>query len=276
MRNPLAQPAIENTTRLIASRVDAFVLQSNNITIGHSLIEFLSGGGQRGIALIEAYLDESGAHRGSKILCVAGYAGIRSEWDAFEKEWRNQLAQFGISYFHAKSPKCDILKPYLVDVIKRRNLRGVVCSVSLDDFNTHAGSQFKSTLGNAYAVCAFMCGLEFAKWTKENNLGGLSLVLENGQPNIDFVERIFKSMMDDENSVIAGVAVARKVDFIPLQAADFLSHVCGVYDRSWFEILMQSGNVVHAHLTLEQIAETSQEIKKTIAQHRNLRRRKRL
>lgn len=226
--------------------------------------------------MIEAYLDESGAHRRSKILCVAGYAGIRDEWIAFANEWRQQLEKFRISYFHAKSPKCDVLRPYLASAIKSRNLRGVVCSVSLDDFNAHAGSQFKSTLGNAYAVCSFMCGLEFAKWTKENNLGGLSLVLENGQPNIDFVERIFKSMMDDESSVVSAVAVARKVDFIPLQAADFLSHVCGVYDRSWFEILMQPGNVVHAHLTLQQIAETSQEIKKMIAHQRNLRRRQRL
>lgn len=224
--------------------------------------------------MIEAYLDESGSHRGANVLCVAGYAGTREEWLIFIEEWGQQLNRFGISYFHGKSPKCDILKPYLVKAIKKRNLRGVVCSVSLEDYNSYAGEHFKSTLGNAYAICAFMCGIEFEKWTRKNNLGQLSIALEHGQPNVDFVERIFKSMMSDENSIISNVSVAKKKELMPLQTADLLSHVCGTDDRSCFESLMQSGNVVHAHLTPKSIAETSQEVKKLIAHERYLRRQK--
>lgn len=248
---------------------------SNNNIKERELIDFLSGNGRRYIAVIYAYLDESGTHKGSKILCVAGYAGNQSEWELFEKEWRLRLVDFGISCFHAKDPNCDPLRPYLAQAIEDRELMGVVCSVNPDVFDLNADNQFKSTLGNAYAACALMCGVEIGKWAQGNKLGSVSFVLEAGQPNTDFVSRVFNSMIEDPTFGVAAVAVARKSEFVPLQTADFLSHVYSVSDHYWLKFLMRSDRVLRADMTLQQIDKTSKEIKALFSRQRNLRRRER-
>ncbi len=158
--------------------------------------------------VIWAYLDESGTHRGSSLIKVAGYVGNETEWKYFQKKWVQKLSKFDMEYFHAKNPKCDKLKPHLAREIIKRKLFGVISFLSPEDYNKYADNQFKSTLGNAYAICAYMCVMKIADISKDNGWGPVSIVIESGQPNIDHIERIIKSMINDDRFNIAGIMIA--------------------------------------------------------------------
>jgi|GEM_PF-689683 len=244
--------------------------------ISRELINSLSGSGRRLVAVLktcEAYLDESGTHKVSKVLCVAGYVGNRREWYKFEKEWQKVLDDAEISCFHAHDPKCASIKLPLASAIEKRNLNGVICGVNPDIFNTYTNMQFKSVMGNAYAACTFVCALEICKQAKEMGIKSVSFFIEDGQPNIKFVERVLKSLIYYPPVNITGVMVGKKNEFIPLQTADFLSHVYSTHERDWLEYLMRSKKVKQALIQPNNLNEVSLEIKDIFRQRRNLIRR---
>ena len=172
--------------------------------------------------MLWAYLDESGTHKGSPLVVVAGYAGGHNEWRLFERSWRKKLIDYNIDFFHAKNPKCDILRPHLVNEILKRKLYGVICAISPDEYNLYADNRFRSTIGNAYAACTYSCALEIAKIARNNELGKISIVIESGQPNSKYVEKTLKLFMKNPKYDIAGVMLGKKEDFVPLQNSKFL------------------------------------------------------
>jgi hypothetical protein len=55
------------------------------------------------LAMLEAYLDDSGIHDGATICVIAGYFGRPGAWEKFEIRWRKILASAGVPLekFHA-------------------------------------------------------------------------------------------------------------------------------------------------------------------------------
>jgi Protein of unknown function (DUF3800) len=51
--------------------------------------------------VLQAYLDDSGTHRGSPWCVVAGYFGSERKWNVFDRQWRKVLEKEGIEEFHA-------------------------------------------------------------------------------------------------------------------------------------------------------------------------------
>lgn len=49
------------------------------------------------------YFDESGTHKESRALSVAGFLGRADEWGAFQVEWEDALGDFGLPFFHMTS-----------------------------------------------------------------------------------------------------------------------------------------------------------------------------
>jgi hypothetical protein len=47
---------------------------------------------------IWAYFDESGTHKGSRALCVAGFLARADEWGAFTVEWEDALAELNLRF----------------------------------------------------------------------------------------------------------------------------------------------------------------------------------
>lgn len=45
-------------------------------------------------------LDGSGIHKGSEDVILAGYVSTLTQWEAFESEWRNEISEYGLEYFH--------------------------------------------------------------------------------------------------------------------------------------------------------------------------------
>jgi hypothetical protein len=52
------------------------------------------------IGELQAYLDESGIHRGSRICAIADFVGQQQEWERIEQLWSQVPAREGITAFH--------------------------------------------------------------------------------------------------------------------------------------------------------------------------------
>ncbi len=53
------------------------------------------------MAVIRAFLDESGMHGDAPVVTVAGYFGYPKTWRSFTTEWNKTLRPTGIKVFHA-------------------------------------------------------------------------------------------------------------------------------------------------------------------------------
>jgi hypothetical protein len=114
--------------------------------------------------------------------------------------------------------------------------------------------------------------LHIKDWAKENGLGGVDVVIEAGQPNAGYVVDLIRNLMiDDPDSGIASVGVARKQDHVPLQTADFLSHVYATPDYYWSQQLAGIGNVFGVRMTQELLINSSNRVKSLIAKRRKMR-----
>jgi len=240
------------------------------------LIDFLSADGEKVIVMLEAYLDESGTHKGSPIVVVAGWLGDRKVWKSFIKEWNSHLRAAGISHFHAKDPKCESLKKPLIKAILKRNLLGVVCSVAPLEFQNNASDRYKSKLGNTYSACAYICSGLISKITKKTG-HDVALVFEAGQPNGNSIHETITAIMEDTDISRHRFA---SIDFlskdhpgaIPLQAADFLAHVIANGETEWIRQFKESGRLYPVRMSAEKLRTSSRKIGRMIAQQRKLRR----
>lgn len=204
--------------------------------------------------MLEAFIDESGTHKGSPITAVAG-------WVAQHIYWKKFLSQWGEKPFHAKDSKCDPLKYVIYGTITESNLIGFVAWMKPEDYKNHANPLFKSAIGNACAVCTFDCALGICKFASKNRLGKVAFVIEDGQPNAQFIRQVLDGMKKHERLGIASVALASKKDVVQLRTADFLAHSC-TSEPKWFHTLVDSGLVANDYFTSERIVRMSGDLLK--------------
>jgi hypothetical protein len=230
------------------------------------IINFLSGNGRWHIVMLEAYLDESGTHKGAPVLCVAGYWGNRQQWGAFEKEWFPKIEGSPHSFFHAENSKCDQLRLPLAEAIDKGKLKGIICSTKPGTFNYSASEQLKSQMGDAYAVCAVTCAWIICQWSYDNKKESVSFAYETGRPNADFVNKalIAQQRLNDPEVNIANVSMVKKEECPHIATADFLSHVYGstnADDIAWYDYLVRNGNILYTEITSDKLNEMSKLIK---------------
>jgi hypothetical protein len=231
------------------------------------LLRLFSGNGRRLVAVIEVFMDESGTHAGSPILCVAACAGTQAHWEKFLSLWQEKD-------FHAQDAKFEPLKSKLADAFDESELEAIVTWVKPDEFRQYANQTLKNNLGNAYALCAFACAVGIRRLAQEFGAGPVSFVIEAGQPNATFVEGTLKAMMDDPANGIAAVGLARKSEFVQLVTADFLAHSCAT-SNEWYTRLRKGGGVAHEHLTAAKLERISRKISVLAREHRREKERKR-
>src|ERR1700682_5243439 len=97
-------------------------------------------GHRKVFAMIEAYLDESGIHRGANVCVIAGYLGERDSWADLEAGWRKALSDAGVPLedFHTT----DFLPTHnyrgllleLATVIQSCEIRPVSFGIIVSDF----------------------------------------------------------------------------------------------------------------------------------------------
>ncbi len=224
------------------------MIQSEDI--GSQLLSLFSGKGERLIVVIHAFIDESGTDQRAPVVAVAAFYGTQDQWSKFREIWKLTPSY---KTFHAL--KCSSMFPRLCDAIEESRISGLLVTIGKNTYRQHAGEHFKSAVGNCYALSAFMCAMHVHR---EVGKQPISVVLEQGQPNLSFVKRVLEGMIEAGEHGLAAVASARKSDFIELHAADFISHAGSTHDVEW-------------HFTKEVIAKTSPQIKAMFSRARNAR-----
>lgn len=219
--------------------------------------------------MIEAYLDESGLDGKWPVVCVGGYAADHDAWTAFQESWQVVLAKANIDCFHATSHP-NLWGPML-EHIDDFGMRGVLVTVSADHYKRKMSHGARSTFGNAYATCAFSCALKIAERAKADGHGPVAVVIEDGQPNVQYVARTLEMMIGDDEYNIASVTVAKKRDFMPLQAADLLAHCAGTHQVDWLKVMANGGpgKLLHGHMTAQMLRGLSATIEEVKRQYRH-------
>jgi len=202
--------------------------------------------------VFEAFVDESGTHKGASVLSVAAMVGAHWQWKKFLSYWDNR-------YFHAKESKCAPLKPALFDAIQFSELEGFTAWMKPEDYEDHTTARFRSSMGNAYAMCTFACAIGVCKFARDAKLGKVAFIIESGQPNVEWIKSVLEYMHAKERYGIASVAVAKKKDFVQLCTADFLAHSRSS-DLTWYQRLFDTCRVSSAHLKSDKLKDICQTI----------------
>ncbi len=226
--------------------------------------------------MIEAYIDESGAHHEAPFLVVAAYFAPYSTWRAFNRDWQPILKQQNISCFHAKERRCDVLRPSLAKIIEDRQLWAVVATMARSAYSQCASAQVRSSLGDAYAACASLCVSKTCKLVKSYYYDqSVSFFIEAGQPKTEHLLSAYKLMEGhapgSDCAPIASVTSVRKEDFAPLQTADFLSHVYSTSDFVWFNYLSRRGRIYVADVNGDVLKDVSKGVKWMLAEQKRKR-----
>jgi hypothetical protein len=232
-----------------------------NETLSSGLLALFSGDGKRLVVVMEAFVDESGTHRGSPIVSVAAWAGAQWQWKKFLSHW-------GHKSFHARKPQYAPLKHGLFQAIEFGELEGFTAWMNPSDYNIHTAQQFRNVMGNAYAMCAYACAIGVCRFARKKKLGKVAFIIEDGQPNIDFVREVLEHMKAKEHFGIASVATASKKDFVQLCTADFLAH-SRTSDEEWFERLDDTGRISVARITPHALGKMSEDVTQNLEKMRH-------
>ena len=218
------------------------------------LSSMLMGDGERWLAVLTAFLDESGTHAGCPVVTVAGFYGNKKQWKKFRAMWG--LHSVG---FHAKDSEAEY--PHLVSAIEASEINGIFITLGKETYRQHSTPQMLSRAGNEYSMCAFQCVLSICREVNRPT----AFVLERGQPNFEFVLKTLLYLFDSGETCICAVTPAKKEEFIELHPADFVSHLASTNDKPWLQKLMDIHRLKHGHIHAKSLAQVGPELKKIIA-----------
>ena len=213
--------------------------------------------GKRGLAVLTAFLDESGTHAGAPVVAVAGFYGNAEQWRAFRRMWEPHSADF-----HAKDKSRKY--PILVEAIDSSGINGILVTLGKNSYRANSTAQMISQLGNEYSLCAFECALGICRFADSPT----AFVFEQGQPNFKFVMGVLLDMLDAGDTRISSVTPARKEDFIELHPADFVSHLASSHDKPWLQKLFDLHRLKHAYIEDRMLSELGPQLKQMIAKAR--------
>jgi hypothetical protein len=196
--------------------------------------------GQDGwVAVLRAYMDESGTHGGSPVVTVGLYVGKPRTWEAWTKDWNANKKP--IKVFHAVDchnrteefdgwdrPTRDAYAARLLPVLGRHPIMGILIGIHMDTFKLAMAPypELRVMFGTPYTACF--------QWTVQTLI---AMMDERGdRQRVAF----FHESNDYEKEAEAAFAYVKaeklltkrivsltfggKDDYVPLQAADTVAY----------------------------------------------------
>jgi hypothetical protein len=139
----------------------------------------------KALALMRAYFDESGVHKGSLVTVIAGYVAAKDVWASLERKWNEELAVYadkGVKTFHmteciAQSGEFSGLDTFfsralimkLSEVLRDHNVKAIWSSVVIQDWDevvTDAG--FLARFPKPFDLCFEHVVQQLWEWAKRN------------------------------------------------------------------------------------------------------------
>lgn len=200
------------------------------------------------IAVINAYLDETGTHDGAAITSMAAYLFDVEQAMIFTERWDEVIAKFkprGIHYFHAKdcipvprSNPFDVLTDQeaeglvssLVALIQQTARIGFVRFVTGEDWNGFCSHSpmAQRFIGSAYTACGFSCVQGIKEILDEQGYSGKVIYyFESGNEHqgelAHFLGRFQAHPQLREKYRCEDFGFYQKTTVAPLQGADLLA-----------------------------------------------------
>jgi hypothetical protein len=203
--------------------------------------------------MFTAYFDR-GEDAKSTVLSVGGYVATTQQWEAFERDWKQFLADEKISMFHMTEYECrhGEFKDWNNDrrraaiqrahaLIKIRTNCGISTAVILPDYASVLAEcpDVKDKMPSPFALCVNGCLLEVSNWIVKFNRQGqrVAYVLESGDSGMGEIIKVFDDITKDERLKsgcgFESIAVENKRVVLPLQAADINAY------ESWKHVANQ-------------------------------------
>ncbi len=185
------------------------------------------------MAMYSAYFDESGHPDDSNHLIVAGGLASVEQWVHFEREWREVLAPFGTSIFHAvdfeyRTPPFDKITKQQAQAVLER-LAGIICrrmerivsfTVRMDHYRImNSKYVFAECYGYPYPVAARSCIAGVEVWARKHSIPMEKMLFffEDGAKHKGQLEWIA------ERDRLSIPVFRKKSELVPLQVGDFIA-----------------------------------------------------
>jgi hypothetical protein len=190
------------------------------------LLHFLPGH----YVMLSAYLDESGTHGNSPAMCVAGLLYTEEAVRQLDQEWKSELEQAGIRYFHAveeahltgafkgrQRSSIGQLYQRLVGIIKKHALGGMgVYTIPEKQFDKFRQGRWEYS---QYTTCAYICMWMLMEIAKRHGHERVSFIVESGHKNMGELNTLVKELRG-AGWVMEACQFNDKRDLRPLQTAD--------------------------------------------------------
>jgi hypothetical protein len=222
----------------------------------------------------EVYMDESGTHDDSALVCVAGYVFSKPQAIAFGHQWQMEVKPLlppGAEVFHANDcigrygkfsvlsrPQSEGIVDAMVRVVKNTMTFGAVAAFKQADYKEEIKREpkLRDFVGSAYSLCAMRCiELVNQRFEEEHCTGEAQFIFEAGNEYAGeishFLSNAFRNPELRNRFRIGGYDFLPKKEAPPLQAADLL----GWEWRKAYEIAVAKTSKSEWRLTLKSLCE---------------------
>lgn len=214
-------------------------MQPLDVSVGE-IVAGLLPNPPRLIAVLFAYLDETGTNGTPTATIVGGVVGLLPQIVQAEGRWRARVQQDGIKAFHATKcrgghgeyhawrPDWDRMKRHYSDlatIAGKYELRPVSGSVLFADWNALEDSAIKQRFPSTYAFCFELCLFHIQRVAKE--LGETAMVFYAvSQQYADRAAEVARAYTANKQwfDRIVSCAPAASNDIVPLQIADMAAY----------------------------------------------------
>lgn len=204
-------------------------------------------GPERLFVIITTFIDESGTH-GGPVHLMGCLVGNVKHWESFDLEWRQHLADNGLTYYHSKKLKHtqgefkgwkrDQKRRFLTkaaQLTEQHTMLGVTAVMGYSDYNKYYVANERPPevqLDSKYGLLFRFCLLRIIDLLRYR-LGDpddldLYFVLESGHVNFGDALRIFNRLKErgpsDIRRVLKTLIPGDKKDYPGLQGADSGAH----------------------------------------------------
>jgi hypothetical protein len=180
-----------------------------------------------------AYFDESGTHDSSEALVVSGCIASDQQWQEFDREWKEALADAGVKHLHMRdfAPSLREFKDWkgdeqrrgefikrLVNIIRQHIRHTFSSAVILKDYQKLNEKYQLRERCSPYVICALTCVVDVAKWCNARGyIDSVTCVFEDGVKYKGEFVRFYAP------SNFHKISYAKKHEFVGFQAADLIA-----------------------------------------------------
>lgn len=188
---------------------------------------------------LTAYFDESGTHKDSHVVAVAGFIASDESWAEFSTEWVSALTEFKLPFFHMADFAAKAPGYRWPEELRRGRLQRLL-SIIVNHVGVSVGTAIPTALykknvvdsvdrllGGPYGMAAASCFLDLGDIVRPT-AESIACVFERGAEGVGEVTKSYRRLTRDkafrQYTTLASLSFEDKRKLVPLQAADILAY----------------------------------------------------